>query len=195
MNQPETTAMSPDEYEALLESQDWSTLSQRLTEFAWRKIGCTSWEDAEDLAQGAIQRAFDPRYQRWSPKAQPNIFWFLGSLVNGAVSNLRQKKARGVEILHGQEDLEELAPEAVDATDDVMARRERARLIVAELGRRVATDRACVRVLAAFAAEIDDPHAQADSTSLALQAVYNARSKLRRLATEIAQTFDRGTLQ
>jgi hypothetical protein len=81
----------------------------------------------------------------------------------------------------------------VDATDDVMARRQRARLIVLELERRVATDRAASRVLAAFRAEIDDPRAQAESAGLALRAVYNARSKLRALATEIAQTFDRGT--
>jgi DNA-directed RNA polymerase specialized sigma24 family protein len=193
MSLPDTTTLSPDEYEALLASQDWATLARRLTEFAWRKIGRTSWEDAEDLAQTAIQRAFDARYQRWSPKTQPNLFWYLGGLVHGLISNRRQKKARAVEVLHDHEDLDALAPEAIDATDDVMARRQRARLIVLELERRVATDRAASRVLAAFRAEVDDPRAQAESAGLALQAVYNARSKLRALATEIAQTFDRGT--
>ena len=38
-----------------------------------------------------------------------------------------------------------------------MARRQRARLIVEELSRQVATDRACAAVLLAYEAEIDDP--------------------------------------
>ena len=193
MNPPDTPAMSQDEYEDLLAGQDWHALSRRLAEFVYRQINRTSWEDAEDIAQTAIQHAFDARYQRWNPKTQPNIFWFLGHLAYGEVSNRAQKKKRSVEILHDQEDLEELAAEAVDATDEVMARRQRARLIVAELERQVATDRACTLVLAAFAAEIDDPRAQAESAGLTLQAVYNARSKLRAKAAQIAQTFDEGS--
>ncbi|MGO8997788.1 MAG: RNA polymerase sigma factor [Polyangiaceae bacterium] len=193
MTPPDTTAMSPDEYEDLLAQQDWNSLAKRLTEFVYRKINRTSWEDAEDIAQSAIQQMYDARYQRWNPKKQPNIFWFLGHVAYGLISNRAQKKKRSVEILHDQEDLEELASEAIDATDDVMARRERAKLIVAELERQVATDRGCRLVLAAFEAEIDDPPAQAESTGLTLQAVYNARHKLRALATEIAHTFDQGS--
>ena len=40
---------------------------------------------------------------------------------------------------------------------------------------------------------MDDPRAQALGANLALQAVYNARSKLRALAQKIAQTFDEGS--
>jgi hypothetical protein len=194
MNLPDTRAMSPEEYDELLANQDWASLLRRLTEFAWRKIHKSSWEEAEDIAQTAVRRAFDPSCQRWNPSAQPNVFWFLGNMVGGIVANRRRKLKTGrVDVLYDQEDLEELAAEAVDASDDVMARRERARLIVLELKRRIATDRAALAVLAAFEAEIDDPKEQALAAGVAMQAVYNARSKLRALATEIAQTFDRGT--
>jgi DNA-directed RNA polymerase specialized sigma24 family protein len=195
MNLPDTTALSQDAYDDLLAEQDWTSLSKRLTEFAWRNISRTSWEDAEDLAQTAIKQVFDARYQRWNPKRQPNLFWFLGHLVNGLISNRRQKNRKGVVVLHEQEDLEEMQPEAVDATDEVLARRQRASLIVRELERQAATDRGCTAVLAAFAAEIDDPEEQVKATGLTLKAVYKGRSKLRALALEIAQTFDRGTLQ
>jgi DNA-directed RNA polymerase specialized sigma24 family protein len=195
MNLPDTTGLSQDDYEDLLAEQDWTSLTTRLTEFAWRNIARTSWEEAEDIAQDAIKQVYDPRYQRWNPKAQPNFFWFLGHLVNGLISNRRQKNRRNVVVLHDQEDLEEMQPEAIGATDEVLARRQRASLIVAELERRAATDRGCAAVLAAFAREIDAPEEQVEATGLWLKAVYKARYKLRALALEIAQTFDRGTLQ
>jgi DNA-directed RNA polymerase specialized sigma24 family protein len=192
MNLPDTGTLSPDEYDALLADQDWHSLSRRLTEFAYRKINRTSWEDAEDLAQSAVRQVFDPSHQRWNPKAQPNIFWFLGHVVHGLISNRRKKNLRDIVVLSEQEDLEELHPEAIEGTDEVMARRERARLIVEELGRQ-AKERTCALVLAAFTAEIDDPRAQSESTKLTMQEVYNARHKLRALALAIAHTFDAGS--
>jgi hypothetical protein len=196
MNLPDTQALSPTQYEDLLASQDWASLSKRLTEFAYRKIHRTSWPEAEDIAQTAIRRAFDAKRQRWNPKAQPNVFWFLGNVVQGEIANRRRKRKSGrVEALYEQEDLEELAPEAIDATDEVLARRQRAALIVRELERRVQNDRACRAVLAAYQAEVDDPQEQARGADLTMQAVYNARAKLRALAMQIAQTFDQGTLQ
>jgi DNA-directed RNA polymerase specialized sigma24 family protein len=196
MNLPDTATLSREQYEDLLANQDWESLSKRLTEFAWRKIHKTSWEDAEDIAQTAIRRAFDPKCQRWNPKAQPNIFWFLGNVVPGIIANNRRKRRAGhVETLYDQDDLEELAPDAIDATDDVMARRERARLIIEELKLQVATDRACAAVLLAYEEEIDAPAEQSQVAGLTMQAVYNARTKLRALAQKIAQTFDEGMLQ
>jgi DNA-directed RNA polymerase specialized sigma24 family protein len=183
--------MSPEEYDDLLAGQDWASLSKRLTELAWRKIHKRSWEDAEDIAQTAIRRVFDPSCQRWNPKTQPNIFWFLGNMVPGVIANERRKRRAGrVETPYEHEDLEELATDRIEATDVAMARRERAWNIVEELRKQVATDRAAAAVLAAFEDEIDDPQAQAEATGLAMQAVYNARSKLRALATKIAQTYD-----
>jgi nitroreductase len=117
-------------------------------------------------------------------------------MIPGLIANRRRKwKAGRVETPYAHEDLDALASEAVDATDEVMGRRQRARLIVEELKRRVATDRAATLVLAAFEAEIDDPQEQARAADLSMQSVYNARTKLRTLAREIAQTFDRGSLQ
>jgi DNA-directed RNA polymerase specialized sigma24 family protein len=194
MNLPDTLPLSPAQYESLLASQDWATLSKRLTEFAYRKIHKRSWEEAEDIAQTAIRRAFDPKSRRWNPKAQPNVFWFLGNVAQGVIANRRrQLKSGRVETLYEHEGLDQLAPEAIDATDEVLARRHRAALIVRELARQVATDRACVLVLGAFQAETDDPREQSASTGLGMQAVYNARSKLRATVTQIAQTFDQGS--
>ncbi len=198
MNLPDTHALSPEQYDDLLANQDWASLTKRLTQFAYRKIHKRSWEEAEDIAQTAIRRAFDPKCQRWNPKAQPNVFWFLGNVAQGVIANRRRKLKTGrVETPHDHQGLDELAEsaDAIDATDEVLARRHRAALIVRELARQVAAERACALVLAAFQAEIDDPREQAASTGLAMQAVYNARSKLRALVTQIAQTFDQGTLQ
>ena len=196
MTIPDTHEMSPEQYDDLLEGQDWKALSKRLTEFAWRKIHKRSWEDAEDIAQTAIRRTFDAKCQRWNPKAQPDLFWFLGNMVPGIIANERRRQRSGrAETPYDHEDLEELATERVEATDETMARRERARQIVVELKTQVAGDRAAAAVLAAYEDEIDSPHAQAEAAGLAIQAVYNARSKLRALATQIAQTLDRGTLQ
>jgi DNA-directed RNA polymerase specialized sigma24 family protein len=196
MNLPDTALLSSDQYEELLAKQDWASLSKSLTKFAWNKTHRRSWEEAEDLAQSAIRRAFDARLQRWNPKTHPNVFWFLGNIVMSLVKDERRKfKGGRVEVPHDHESLDGLAPEAVDATDEVLARRQRAALIVRELEQRVALDRPCALVLAAFQAEVDDPREQASSTGLAVPTVYNARSRLRALATELAQTFDRGTLQ
>jgi hypothetical protein len=196
MNLPDTQFMSPEQYDDLLAKQDWASLSQRLTEFAWRKIHKRSWEEAEDIAQTAIRRAFDPKCRRWNPKAQPSVFWFLGNMVGGIIANHRRRLKGGrIETLYDQEGLEDLAPEAIDATDATLARRQRATLIVRELERRVAADRACTLVLAAYQAEVDDPREQAERAVLAMQAVYNARSKLRALAAQIAQIFDQGSMQ
>ncbi|MGO8997483.1 MAG: hypothetical protein ACLQVI_29560 [Polyangiaceae bacterium] len=198
MTFPDSRTMTEEEYDDLLQGQDWKSLSKRLTEFAWRKIHKRSWEDAEDIAQTALRRVFDARCQRWNPKTQPNIFWFLGNMVPGILANERRKRRAGrVETPYEHEDLEELASEVfeatLEATDETMARRERARQIVEELRAQVAGERAVASVLAAFEDEIDDPHAQAEATGLAMQAVYNARSKLRALATQIAQSFDGGS--
>jgi DNA-directed RNA polymerase specialized sigma24 family protein len=196
MNLPDTAPLSPEQYEELLAKQDWASLSKSLTKFAWNKTHRRSWEEAEDLAQSAIRRVFDARLQRWNPKTQPNVFWFLGNIVANLVKDERRKfKGGRVETPHDHEGLDSLAPEAVDATDEVLARRQRAALIVRGLEQRVASDRPCALVLAAFQAEVDDPREQASSTGLAVQTVYNARSRLRALAIELAQTFDRGTLQ
>ena len=193
MTPPDTTAMSPDEYEDLLAQQDWNSLAKRLTEFVYRKINRTSWEDAEDIAQSAIQQMYDARYQRWNPKKQPNIFWFLGHVAYGLIANRAQKKKRSVEISTTRRTSRSSPPRRFDATDDVMARRERAKLIVAELERRSRPT---------GGAGSCSPRSRRRSTTrprrprapgCTLQAVYNARHKLRALATEIAHTFDQGS--
>src|ERR1700683_832490 len=95
MNVPDTREMAPEQYEDLLMQQDWKSLSNRLTEFAYRKLHRTSWEEAEDLAQTAIRRVFDPSCQRWNAKAQPNLFWFLGNMIPGLIANRRRKRKGG----------------------------------------------------------------------------------------------------
>jgi DNA-directed RNA polymerase specialized sigma24 family protein len=195
MDVVDTGALSEEDYEELLANQDWASLSKRLTEFAFRKLGKASRADAEDVAQIAMRRAFDPRYQRWNPRKQPDIFWFLGSLVRNELANRRRARRGRVEIPHDHEELDALASEAVGATDDAMISRERARRVLAELERRTSTDGACAAVLATFRDEIDDPNEQAARTGRTLKAVYNARSRLRALATEIARDVDQETLQ
>ena len=123
MSLPDTEPLSAAAYDDLLAQQDWASLSKRLTAFAFRKLGKTSPADAEDAAQAAIRQVFDPRYQRWSPRKQPDLFLFLGSLVNGILSNQRRLKRTKVETLYEQEDLEELAPGAIDLTDEQLAKR------------------------------------------------------------------------
>ena len=66
-----------------LEDLDWDRIYPRLVEYARRRLGA-GWtlDDAEDVAQQAIEMLFNPRLKSWDP-AEKEIEQHLGSTVNG----------------------------------------------------------------------------------------------------------------
>jgi DNA-directed RNA polymerase specialized sigma24 family protein len=51
-------------------------------------------EDANDLGQQAMARVIDPDDSPWDPDKQPNLLLYMGSLMNGIMSNRRRGERR-----------------------------------------------------------------------------------------------------
>jgi hypothetical protein len=84
----------PDE---LLDPAKCSALFLRLTRYAFACLRHTSWDDAKDVAQGALQRTIDPDYQEWDREKEPELFRYLAQHVtNIVVSEYRRKRRRGL---------------------------------------------------------------------------------------------------
>ena len=196
MNLPDTHALSPTQYEDLLANTGLGDPVRRsLTEFAYRKInkavvggGGGHRADRDPAARLTQMSAVEP-------EGATERLLVSGDVAQGVIANRRrQLKSGRVE--------DALRPGRPRRARPRSHRRDRRsprpspprRAHRARARRQVATDRACALVLRAFQAEIDDPREQAATTELAMQAVYNARSKLRATVTQIAQTFDQGTL-
>jgi hypothetical protein len=108
---PEAHADTPS-IEAVLASQDWSDLARRLTRYAHVRLRGRSWETAEEIAQEAIARLLDPAYASWDRERHPDLFDGLGYIVNGLVSNYRQRKATRAHHVALRDDIDELDDDA-----------------------------------------------------------------------------------
>ena len=73
-----------------LESIDWKWTYENLVAFGRRRHRLTS-EQAEQDAQEAISRVFDPAYIRYDPAVHGTLLEFLGSIVNAIVANRRRR--------------------------------------------------------------------------------------------------------
>jgi len=175
-------ADSPPAAAELLRSADWEKLGVRLARYAFARTGRRSWQDAEDVAQLAIAQAFDPAYKRWDPTAEPDLFRYLGSLVNGIVSNLRQSHAETRVRPHDHDQLARVAP-AVPSPEAEVERGERAERTVQRLRARAAADARVLEVLGFLESGIDTTREHAERLGCTME---EARSARRRLATHLA---------
>jgi hypothetical protein len=150
-----------------------------LTSFAQRRLGPhASWAEAEDLAQDAIRRAFDPAHVAWDPRRQPDLFRYLGSIVNGLVQNRRrhaQCVAASAQDLVRQEEAraDGLLP------DTRVERRELAQRALDWLSGAVEGDALAAGVLRLQVEQTDDVGTQAASLRAPRAEVYAARRRLR----------------
>lgn len=70
----------------------WPSTIKRLVAYGRRRH--LSTEDAEELAQEAVLRFFDPSYQRRDPELYPTPILFLVSTFNGLVRNHHKRRGR-----------------------------------------------------------------------------------------------------
>lgn len=103
---------APPPLEDVLASQDWADLARRLTRYAHVRLRGRSWETAEELAQEAIARLLDPAYASWDRERHPDLFDALGYIVNGLVSNYRQRKATRAHHVTLRDDIDEADDDA-----------------------------------------------------------------------------------
>jgi DNA-directed RNA polymerase specialized sigma24 family protein len=74
----------------LLRSQDWGRVRAQILAYAMKRA--RSKAKAQDLAQEAMMRALDARWNPWDPEKHPDIVDFLISIVNRLLANENQKR-------------------------------------------------------------------------------------------------------
>jgi len=117
--------------DSFLASANWTELSIRLTAYAQRRlrrVGVVKVMDAEEVAQEALRRLFDPKYRLWTPlePTLDGLINHLGSEVNGIISNLRRRQARWGDALSFEDRTSHRLPTAqgLDCAADILARLE-----------------------------------------------------------------------
>jgi hypothetical protein len=108
----------------------------------------TSWDLAQQIAQDAVAQHFDPRYQRWDPQREPELFKHIARLVRGLVSNHRQKRGVRYESPWTHEELAAVAP-AIDPPQARFEDDERALAVLRRVRERAAADAAVLDLLEA----------------------------------------------
>jgi hypothetical protein len=162
---------------AVFESVDWETVTMKLVHYAFRRMGRSSWEDAREVAQTALEHMLDPAYARWDPAVQPDVFLHLGSVVNGLLAN-RWRKRR--EELVGDDTLAERAGGA--EITPALAQRDGARLKGVLAARLAADPLGLAIVRLTFDEDLSTPREQAAALNEPLEAIKNAR---RRVSTHL----------
>lgn len=71
---------------------DWRWTYEQLVAFGRRRHRLSP-EEAEQDAQEAIRRFFDPSYIRYDPAVHGTVLSFLGSIVNAIVANIRKRSS------------------------------------------------------------------------------------------------------
>lgn len=162
-----------------LASVDWGEVAVRLTAFALSRLDrldMANPEDAQDLAQEAIQRVFDPKYRNWSPSAPSlkELMKHLGSKVNGIVANRqRSRDRRGV--------VAPLDAPNIASSTTTDGRQDLDDLVYVLLDRLDGDDDACT-VLDLFLKDVDKAAEQANTLQWPTSKVYEARRRIRAAA-------------
>lgn len=152
---------------------DWTAIRKRLVAFARRKG--LAREDAEQVAQEAIGRVFDPAHAPYDPDVHGDLLRFLGSVVNGLISNLRKRRSYTPLSMQAVSALVETAP---SPEDDAIAR-EQARDVVEALLERTADDPIAHRILALMREGVMTPIEQAARLGVPISEIYKAKRRLK----------------
>lgn len=162
---------------------DWKKTYKRLTLYAYHRLGRVGMSDmelAEDLAQEAVCRLYDPEYADWDSEREPVLLRFLGSTINGMVSNRRRKATRRGDVLLGSLPCDgENIPRFELSTEERLILRDEVACAVAELRERLAGDELALQVLKNSLLDGDRPQEQAIALGVDVMKVYRARRRLR----------------
>jgi hypothetical protein len=193
---------------AHLRGHDWSWLSRELTLYANKRMRWSDRETAAQIAQDAICKCLDPAYAEWDPSTRPDLFDFLGHLVNGLVANhFKRLRRAGKHVAWDDEqsaapDADKVSPadqllrrEKEPAPDEtalvrapmgatpeaIYASREeasRATAALGKLGERIADDTVCLRLVELMRKGVDKPAAQAKELGVDVYEVHKAKKRL-----------------
>jgi hypothetical protein len=156
---------------------DWGRVGKALVAFAVRRMHLRPPE-AQDMAQRAMQRAFDPDYAAWDPAAEPNILIHLFGVMRGMAGSDRQRHGFEAERLTRSGELPRVAVAA--RTDDVLADAQEARDAFAALRALARGDGLVERILEANARGLDTPAELARALDVNATDIYSANKRLDR---------------
>ena len=166
-----------------LRAAEWPKLLKQLTEYARRRT--TRIEDAEDVAQTAIKRVFDPRYVDWDPAKEP-LLKHLVSVVNGVLVNNRRKRTSR-ELGHDPEVLAAMHTHTNHAESRLMTEEAKARAFAA-LRESVAGDELASAMVELDLLGISTPREQqARLMDVPMERIRSARRRIHAHAEKIAQ--------
>ena len=178
---------------ALLKKVAWGGVSKRLTAYASRCLGAYGrLADAEEIAQEAIAQLYDPRYRRWDPVQQPDVFVFLAGLVKGLVSNRRRVKGTTHERNTTHERLARFSAPKGDTPEGLLARAEHGAKVAAGIRARLDGDALAREVLALTEEGVGTLAEQIELTGRPHAEVRNARRRLAVHADAVTADLDGG---
>jgi DNA-directed RNA polymerase specialized sigma24 family protein len=180
----------PDE---LLDPKQCSALRLRLrlTRYAFACLRGRSWDDAEDIAQGAMLRAVDPEYAAWDRAEEPELFRYLAAHAKSILENeyRTQRRRDRREVADREEVIEETAEPPRRAPPHV---RDFVARLFQELHRRHGEkDPAIIRLAELLYDGVDARAEQAKALSCSLGEVVFVRRRLIRKAKEIREDLER----
>lgn len=173
---------------AALEGVDWVEVYQRLFVYGVKSRGLTH-ADAEEVAQEALRRLFDPEYANWDQDKYPTLGEFLKSVVNGVVSNIRQRSGHKAERISKDGNLPE-HPSQVVSQEDRAIDAQQLRSAINSLLERADGDNLVQDLILKVAEGIDAPKEQAKELGVSIEAIYKARSRLNALIEMVKATLE-----
>lgn len=172
-----------------LDELDWAEVAQRLTLFVFRRMGRgANLADAEEVAQEAIKRFFDPKYAAWNKGKEPDIMRFLGSVANGVLSNRLKKSIRRRELLESNGT--SLDDDKAPNLEASIADKEIAHRGLKMLRQRLPTDGLEMQVLELCLDGVSKPRAQAQALGVAVEDIYVARRTLASKQRDVRRLVD-----
>jgi len=180
----------------VIEKLDWVKLRKGLFVFCRRRHGL-SIDDADDVSQQALCRVFNKKLPGWDPHRYPTIQEWLGSIVNGLVSNRRRNVASASERLAG-ESMPEGNPEfhgggvsnAPSPPDEAAITADRARKAVSRVLEMVAGDELAEGVVMQMVAGVDTARDQAEALQVDVAKIYRAREKVTAAAAQVSKILE-----
>jgi len=154
---------------------EWARIHKEL--LAWGLWRTKNPVRAQDLAQEAIMRVLDARWEPWDPDANPDLLLFLRSIINRNLANEKVTRRRHREIQMDAEDFNAIrdnarTPESIVATHDLADKR------MTELRTRLAGDEEALERVDQFEQGVDSAEDQRADSDKEIEIIRNARRRV-----------------
>jgi DNA-directed RNA polymerase specialized sigma24 family protein len=153
---------------------NWNKVYEHLVAYATGHHRLTL-EDAEQVAQEALRRFFDPTYALYEPATHGDILRYLGSLVNGIVVNQYRRHASAADWFVGAGG----PRESEGSPEDYAIAAEHAHLVLEKLMDRTARDPLAQQLLRVTLDGVHGAAEQAKCLGVPVEHVYQARRRVK----------------